>query len=186
MGPYDVDVGWSSARSCRRPTSTASTCPSWRASARSTTSWPSHRAAGRFVAERWRVGHVQGEPEAAAVLLLSEIPDRDAWEVAYLGLTPAARAAASAAPCSRTPSPWRGARPPPRAGRRRPQPPGRPPLPHRAASLPFDRPHRPPGHFVLERAEPPTRPSDRGRFKHSGRGRSDRGSFLRRLVGDAG
>jgi mycothiol synthase len=50
-----------------------------------------HRAAGRFVAERWRVGRVEGEPDAAAVLLLSELPDRDAWEVAYLGLTPAAR-----------------------------------------------------------------------------------------------
>jgi ribosomal protein S18 acetylase RimI-like enzyme len=50
-----------------------------------------HRAAGRFVPERWRVGHVRGEPGAAAVVLLSEIPDRDAWEVAYLGLTPAAR-----------------------------------------------------------------------------------------------
>lgn len=51
----------------------------------------SHRAGGRFTPERWRVGHVRGEPEAAAVVLLSEITDRDAWEVAYLGLTPAAR-----------------------------------------------------------------------------------------------
>jgi ribosomal protein S18 acetylase RimI-like enzyme len=50
-----------------------------------------HRASGRFVAERWQAGRVRGEPEAGAVLLLSEIPDRDAWEVAYLGLTPAAR-----------------------------------------------------------------------------------------------
>jgi mycothiol synthase len=50
-----------------------------------------HRAGGRFVPERWRLGRLRGEPEAAAVLLLSEIPDRDAWEVAYLGLTPAAR-----------------------------------------------------------------------------------------------
>ena len=51
----------------------------------------SHRAGGRFVADRWRVGHVRGQPDAAAVLLLSETPERDAWEVAYLGLTPAAR-----------------------------------------------------------------------------------------------
>ncbi len=51
----------------------------------------SHRAAGRFVAERWRVGHVRGEPDAGAVLLLAETPERDAWEVSYLGLTPAAR-----------------------------------------------------------------------------------------------
>jgi ribosomal protein S18 acetylase RimI-like enzyme len=50
-----------------------------------------HRAAGRFTASRWQVGHVRGEPEAAAVLLLSAVPDRDVWEVAYLGLTPPAR-----------------------------------------------------------------------------------------------
>jgi mycothiol synthase len=50
-----------------------------------------HKAAGRFLAERWRVGRLPDEPAAGAVLLLSEIPDRDAWEVAYLGLTPAAR-----------------------------------------------------------------------------------------------
>jgi len=51
----------------------------------------SHRAAGRFRPDRWRVGLVEGEPEAGAILLLSEVIDRDAWEVAYLGLTPAAR-----------------------------------------------------------------------------------------------
>ncbi len=43
------------------------------------------------MADRWRVGRLVGEPEAGAVLLLSELPDREAWEVAYLGLTPAAR-----------------------------------------------------------------------------------------------
>jgi ribosomal protein S18 acetylase RimI-like enzyme len=51
----------------------------------------SHRAGGRFSAGRWQVGRVGGEPTTAAVLLLSELPDRDAWEVAYLGLTPSAR-----------------------------------------------------------------------------------------------
>jgi ribosomal protein S18 acetylase RimI-like enzyme len=51
----------------------------------------SHRAGGRFVAGRWQIGRLADEPESAAVLLLSEIPDRDAWEVAYLGLTPPAR-----------------------------------------------------------------------------------------------
>jgi ribosomal protein S18 acetylase RimI-like enzyme len=51
----------------------------------------SHRAGGRFAAERWQMGHVQDEPDSAAVLLLAEMPDRDAWEVAYLGLTPPAR-----------------------------------------------------------------------------------------------
>lgn len=50
-----------------------------------------HRAAGRFDPGRWQVGRLLGEPDASAVLLLSDIPDRDAWEVTYLGLTPAAR-----------------------------------------------------------------------------------------------
>ena len=51
----------------------------------------SHRAAGRFVAERWCLGRIPGKPEAASVLLMAEIPGRDVWEVVYLGLTPAAR-----------------------------------------------------------------------------------------------
>lgn len=51
----------------------------------------SHRANGRFIADRWGMGLVQGIPGAGAVLLLSDIPDREAWEVAYLGLTPGAR-----------------------------------------------------------------------------------------------
>jgi ribosomal protein S18 acetylase RimI-like enzyme len=51
----------------------------------------SHRAAGRFVAERWRLGRVIGRPEAAAVLLLAEVVGRNVWEVIYLGLTPLAR-----------------------------------------------------------------------------------------------
>ena len=32
-----------------------------------------------------------GEPDVAVILLLSEIPDRDVWEVVYLGLTVSAR-----------------------------------------------------------------------------------------------
>ncbi len=51
----------------------------------------SHRATGRFVPDRWRLGQVPGEPHAAAILMLSEVPDRDVWEIVYLGLTPAAR-----------------------------------------------------------------------------------------------
>lgn len=51
----------------------------------------SHRASGRFVPERWRLGRVPGEPEAAAILLLADQPERQAWEVCYLGLTPEAR-----------------------------------------------------------------------------------------------
>ena len=50
-----------------------------------------HRSAGRFVPDRWRLGQVPGEPDTAVILLLSEIPDRDAWEVVYLGLTVSAR-----------------------------------------------------------------------------------------------
>ena len=59
----------------------------------------SHRAAGRFVPERWRVGRLRGEPDAAAVLLLASMPDRDAWEVAYLGLNCAARGRGLGPPC---------------------------------------------------------------------------------------
>ena len=51
----------------------------------------SHKAAGRFDPSRWRVGSLPDETEAAGVLLLSEVVDRPAWEVAYLGLTPQAR-----------------------------------------------------------------------------------------------
>ena len=51
----------------------------------------SHCAAGRFVADRWWLGRVVHKPDAAAVLLLAEIPGRDVWEVIYLGLTPSAR-----------------------------------------------------------------------------------------------
>ena len=50
-----------------------------------------HRAAGRYDPSRWRVGFLPDEPGSAAVLLLSEVPDRPAWEVAYLGLTLPAR-----------------------------------------------------------------------------------------------
>jgi mycothiol synthase len=50
-----------------------------------------HRSAGRFVPDRWRLGQVPGETDTAVILLLSEIPDRDAWEVVYLGLTVSAR-----------------------------------------------------------------------------------------------
>ena len=50
-----------------------------------------HRAAGLFVPGRWQLGRLAAEPEAAAVLLLTEVPGRDAWEVVYLGITPAAR-----------------------------------------------------------------------------------------------
>jgi GNAT superfamily N-acetyltransferase len=50
-----------------------------------------HRATGRFVSDRWQLGQVPGEPQSAVILMLSEVPDRDVWEVVYLGLTPAAR-----------------------------------------------------------------------------------------------
>jgi GNAT superfamily N-acetyltransferase len=50
-----------------------------------------HRSAGRFEPDRWRLGQVPGEPDTAVILLLSEVPDRDVWEIVYLGLTVAAR-----------------------------------------------------------------------------------------------
>jgi ribosomal protein S18 acetylase RimI-like enzyme len=50
-----------------------------------------HQAAGRFDPVRWRLGRLPGEPDARALLLLADQPDREAWEVAYLGLTPEAR-----------------------------------------------------------------------------------------------
>jgi mycothiol synthase len=50
-----------------------------------------HRAAGCFMAERWQLGRLPGRPEAVAVLLLTEVPSQDVWEVVYLGLRPEAR-----------------------------------------------------------------------------------------------
>ena len=50
-----------------------------------------HRGAGLCAPGRWQLGRIPGEPEAAAVLLMTEVAGRDAWEVIYLGLTPAAR-----------------------------------------------------------------------------------------------
>ena len=50
-----------------------------------------HRAAGLFVADRWRLGRLPGEPSARAVLLMTAVQARDAWEVVYLGLSPSAR-----------------------------------------------------------------------------------------------
>src|ERR1017187_7741552 len=51
----------------------------------------SHKAAGRFVAERWRLGRLPGDAQASAVLLLAEVPGRNVWEVIYLGLTQSVR-----------------------------------------------------------------------------------------------
>ena len=50
-----------------------------------------HRAAGLFVPDRWRLGRIPGEPSALAVLLMTAVPAREAWEVVYLGLSPSAR-----------------------------------------------------------------------------------------------
>ncbi|MEO6808314.1 MAG: GNAT family N-acetyltransferase [Isosphaeraceae bacterium] len=51
----------------------------------------SHQAGGRFDPNHWQIGRLPGEPGASAIVLLSDPADRDAWEVAYLGLTPEAR-----------------------------------------------------------------------------------------------
>jgi GNAT superfamily N-acetyltransferase len=50
-----------------------------------------HRANGRFAPGCWQYGQIPAQPDAAAVLLLEAIPEKDAWEIAYLGLTPTAR-----------------------------------------------------------------------------------------------
>jgi mycothiol synthase len=51
----------------------------------------SHRAGGGFDPRRWHLGRLDAEPQAAALVLLTAPPDRAAWEIAYLGLTPPAR-----------------------------------------------------------------------------------------------
>jgi ribosomal protein S18 acetylase RimI-like enzyme len=48
-----------------------------------------HRATGRFAPDAWRLYRREGQD--VGVLLLAEHPDRDLWEVAYLGVVPEAR-----------------------------------------------------------------------------------------------
>jgi ribosomal protein S18 acetylase RimI-like enzyme len=48
-----------------------------------------HRATGRFAPNAWRLYRREGQE--VGILLLAEHPDRDLWEVAYLGVTPDAR-----------------------------------------------------------------------------------------------
>jgi len=50
-----------------------------------------HRASGRFDPLRWQLGWLTDQPEASAVVLLTDGPEDDVWEVAYLGLSPPAR-----------------------------------------------------------------------------------------------
>lgn len=54
-----------------------------------------HQAAGRFAPGRWRLGRLPGDPDAAAVVLLSapedDLSGDSPWELSYLGLTPRAR-----------------------------------------------------------------------------------------------
>ena len=50
-----------------------------------------HRATGRFDPNHWQLGQVSGQPDAAVILLLANIPERNIWEIVYLGLTPKAR-----------------------------------------------------------------------------------------------
>lgn len=50
-----------------------------------------HQAAGRFDPARWQIGRLAEEPSAGVLLLLADQPDRESWEVAYLGLTPEIR-----------------------------------------------------------------------------------------------
>jgi ribosomal protein S18 acetylase RimI-like enzyme len=48
-------------------------------------------AIGRFEADLWLVGEVEGEPGAAGVLVLADGEERGCMEVVYLGLTVGAR-----------------------------------------------------------------------------------------------
>ena len=50
-----------------------------------------HRATGRFEPDHWQLGQVSGQPDAAVILLLASIPERNVSEIVYLGLTPKAR-----------------------------------------------------------------------------------------------
>ncbi len=86
----------------------------------------SHQASGRFDPRRWRIGRLDGEPEAGGIVLLTDQPERESWEVAYLGLAPRARGRGARpgrpGPC---PGPGPGDRPSPGARRGRPQQAGR-------------------------------------------------------------
>ncbi len=50
-----------------------------------------HQGSKRFEPALWQVGRIPHEPDAAAVVLVAPLPDHDAREIAYLGLTPQAR-----------------------------------------------------------------------------------------------
>ena len=112
-----------------------------------------HRAAGLFRPDRWRLGRLPGEPEAAAVLLLTEVPGRDAWEVIYLGLTPAARGRGLGRAVIRHALELTRAGADPRAGRRPPEHARRPALPIHRLHRPRS-PRRPPGDPPLTAAAP--------------------------------
>ena len=49
----------------------------------------SHKMSGKFDATRWKVYEADGED--VGVLLLSEYPEQQAWEIVYLGIVPSAR-----------------------------------------------------------------------------------------------
>jgi GNAT superfamily N-acetyltransferase len=59
-------------------------CPSLAHCRSGEESLDSHRATGRFAPEAWRIYRLQGCD--VGVLLLAEHPERDTWEVAYLGV----------------------------------------------------------------------------------------------------
>lgn len=50
-----------------------------------------HEGGSRFDPNRWRLGTLPGDPRPSVILLLSDQPGRDAWEVTYLGVTPEGR-----------------------------------------------------------------------------------------------
>ena len=64
-------------------------CPVLAQSRTGEESLDSHRATGRFDPQAWRIYRSQGSD--VGVLLLAEHPERDRWEVAYLGVVREAR-----------------------------------------------------------------------------------------------
>lgn len=50
-----------------------------------------HRAAGEFNPGLWRLGTLPDQPDPVAALIIALAPEREAWEIIYLGLVPEAR-----------------------------------------------------------------------------------------------
>ena len=72
------------ARAVERTYAGTLDCPILAQSRTGEESLDSHRATGRFDPQAWRIYHSGGSD--VGILLLAEHPERDTWEVAYLGV----------------------------------------------------------------------------------------------------